>query len=241
MSFIATSLTAWLVVRELCQGEEVATQIADRHLSNGILQAGACAESLIMTASEPDTVFFPGSMEFEEWLAANGATATELWIRMAKKHTGISSLDWVGVVDVALCFGWIDGISKSIDRDWFRQRVTPRRARSIWSKVNREKVEALIAAGRMRPAGLAEVERAKADGRWDRAYDGMANAVVPDDLARALTVAGLSDTFGALSATSRYAILHRIQTATKPETRAARIERSVNDLADGKAPHTSQT
>ena len=190
-----------------------------------------------MTASEPDTAFFLGSLEFEEWLAANGATANELWITMAKKHTGVPSLDWVGLVEVALCFGWIDGISKSIDKDWFRQRVTPRRPRSIWSKVNREKVEALIAAGRMRPEGLSEVARAKADGRWDRAYDGMANAVVPDDLARALAVVGLTDAFANLSATSRYAILHRLQTATKPETRAARIERAVSDLAGGKAPH----
>ena len=192
-----------------------------------------------MTAPEPNIVFFPGPAEFEEWLVANGATADELWIRMAKKHTGISSLDWVRLVEAALCFGWIDGISKSIDQDWFRQRVTPRRPRSIWSKINREKVEALIAAGRMRPAGLAEVERAKADGRWDRAYDGMANAVVPDDLARALTAAGLTDAFSSLSATSRYAILHRIQTATKPEARAARLERAVSDLAAGKAPHAS--
>ena len=190
-----------------------------------------------MTAPEPNIVFLPGPAEFEEWLVANGATADELWIKMAKKHTGISSLAWVGLVEVALCFGWIDGISKSIDKDWFRQRVTPRRPRSIWSKVNREKVEALIAVGRMRPSGLAEVERAKADGRWDRAYDGMANAVVPDDLARALAVSGLTDAFDSLSATRRYAILHRIQTAAKPETRARRIERAVSDLAAGKAPH----
>ena len=120
-----------------------------------------------------DVEFFATADEFEAWLEANGADADEVLVRMAKKHTGVASLDWAGAVDVALCFGWIDGRSKRIDDDWFVQRFTPRRPQSTWSKVNRQKVEALIAAGRMRPAGLAEVERAKADGRWEAAYDGM--------------------------------------------------------------------
>src|SRR3954454_17913858 len=130
---------------------------------------------------------------------------------MAKKHTGVASLDWARAVEVALCFGWIDGRSKRIDDEWFVQRFTPRRAQSTWSKVNRQKVEALIAAGRMRPAGLAEIERAKADGRWDAAYDGMATAAVPEDLAAALTSAGLAETFAGLDSRNRYAILHRLQ------------------------------
>jgi uncharacterized protein YdeI (YjbR/CyaY-like superfamily) len=184
-----------------------------------------------------DGVFFAGPDEFEAWLEANGTTADELLIRMAKKHTGVASLDWTRAVEVALCFGWIDGKARRIDDDWFVQRFTPRRPRSIWSKVNREKVEGLIAAGRMRPAGLAEVDRAKADGRWDAAYDGLATATVPDDLARALEDAGLTDTFAALNSTNRYAILHPLMTAKKPETRARRIEKFVAMLAAGDKPH----
>ena len=126
-----------------------------------------------------DVEFFATADEFEAWLEANGADADEVLVRMAKKHTGVASLDWAGAVDVALCFGWIDGRSRRIDDDWFVQRFTPRRSKSMWSKVNRQKVEALIAAGRMRPAGLAEIERAKADGRWEAAYDGMATSEVP--------------------------------------------------------------
>jgi uncharacterized protein YdeI (YjbR/CyaY-like superfamily) len=146
-----------------------------------------------------DAEFFATAGEFEAWLEANGADADEVLVRMAKKHTGVASLDWAGAVDVALCFGWIDGRSKRIDDDWFVQRFTPRRPQSTWSKVNRQKVEALIAAGRMRPAGLAEIERAKADGRWQAAYDGMATSAVPEDLAAALEAAGLTDAFAELS------------------------------------------
>jgi uncharacterized protein YdeI (YjbR/CyaY-like superfamily) len=157
---------------------------------------------------------------------------------MAKKHSGIASLDWAAGVDVALCFGWIDGQARRIDDDWFVQRFTPRRAKSIWSKVNREKAEKLVAAGRMRPAGLAEIERAKADGRWDAAYDGMATASIPDDLAAALEAADLADTFAGLNSRNRYAILHRIQTAKKPETRARRIATFVEMLAAGETPYS---
>jgi uncharacterized protein YdeI (YjbR/CyaY-like superfamily) len=181
--------------------------------------------------------FFETAEAFEAWLEEHGADADEVLIRMAKKHTGAASLDWVGAVDVALCFGWIDGQARRIDDDWFVQRFTPRRARSIWSKVNRQKAEALIAAGRMRPAGLAEIERAKADGRWDAAYDGMATAGVPDDLAAALAAANLTDVFAGLSSRNRYAITHRVQTAKKPETRARRIEKYVEMLAAGETPY----
>jgi uncharacterized protein YdeI (YjbR/CyaY-like superfamily) len=181
--------------------------------------------------------FFESAEAFEAWLSEHGADADEVVVRMAKKHTGVPSLDWASGVDVALCFGWIDGRGRRIDDDWFAQRFTPRRPRSTWSKVNRRKVEALIAAGRMRPAGLAEVERAKADGRWEAAYDGMATASVPDDLAEALAAAGLTDAFAGLSAQNRYAILHRVQTAKKPETRARRISKLVAMLAAGEMPY----
>jgi uncharacterized protein YdeI (YjbR/CyaY-like superfamily) len=188
-----------------------------------------------MSASE--TVFFEGPEAFEAWLEAHGESSDGLWIKMAKKATGIESLDWTRAVEVALCFGWIDGQSRRIDDEWFVQRFTPRRPRSNWSKVNREKVEALTAAGRMRPAGLAEVARAKDDGRWDAAYDGMAMASVPSDLADALEEAGLTEAFFALDSRNRYAILHRVQTAKKPETRARRVDKYVGMLAAGDMPY----
>jgi uncharacterized protein YdeI (YjbR/CyaY-like superfamily) len=180
-----------------------------------------------------DALFFPDEAAFEEWLDQNASCSDGIWIKMAKKHTGRESLDWVGAVDVVLCFGWIDGQSKRVDDDWFIQRVTPRRPRSLWSKINRGKVEALIASGRMRPAGLAEVERAREDGRLARAYDGAATAGVPDDLTEALQDAGLTDRFAALDSRNRYAILHRVQTAKRPETRARRIARFVDMLTQG--------
>jgi len=186
-------------------------------------------------AAEP--LFFPDAEAFARWLERNGATSDGVWVRMAKKHTGIPSLDWAGAVEVLLCFGWIDGRVRRLDDDFFVQHMTPRRPRSVWSKINRTKAEALIAAGRMRPAGLAEVERAKADGRWDAAYDGAGTATVPDDLAAALEAAGLAGAFAGLDARNRYAILHRVQTARRPETRARRIGTFVEMLGRGEVPH----
>ncbi len=186
----------------------------------------------------PETVFFEGPEAFEVWLEEYGATSDEVWIRMAKKQTGIASLDWAGAVEVALCFGWIDGQSKRIDGEWFAQRFTPRRRQSTWSKLNRQKVEALIAAGRMRPAGLAEVARAKADGRWDAAYDSQRNATVPGDLQAALDAnPAARDFFATLNGANRYAVLFRVQTAKKPETRARRIETLVAMLARNEKIH----
>jgi uncharacterized protein YdeI (YjbR/CyaY-like superfamily) len=187
--------------------------------------------------TDPEPIFFDGPEAFEAWLEEHGETAGEVRVRMAKKHTGIASLDWTRAVEVALCFGWIDGIARRIDDEWFVQRFTPRRPRSMWSKVNREKVEALTAAGRMRPSGQAEVDRAKADGRWDAAYDGVAAASVPPDLAAALDEAGLTEALAALDGRNRYAILHRVQTARRPETRAARIAKYVAMLAAGEKPY----
>jgi uncharacterized protein YdeI (YjbR/CyaY-like superfamily) len=193
-------------------------------------------ESERVNVTEP-RIFFKDAGEFETWLEEHSGSSDGVWIEMAKKGTGIASLDWKQGVEVALCFGWIDGQSKRIDDDWFIQRFTPRRPKSTWSKSNREKVEALIDAGRMRPAGLAEIERAKADGRWNAAYDGMATSSVPDDLVEALANAGMNDTFATLDSRNRYAILHRIQTATRPETRARRIEKYVEMLSRGDKPY----
>jgi uncharacterized protein YdeI (YjbR/CyaY-like superfamily) len=189
----------------------------------------------MVRVSEQDVVFFDGAEAFEAWLDEHGEASPEVWVKMAKKHTGIESLDWARAVEVALCFGWIDGQASRIDDEWHLQRFTPRRPRSTWSKINRQKVEALTAAGRMRPAGLAEVERAKADGRWDAAYDSMSTASVPDDLASALDEAGLGKTFAGLDSRNRYAILRRLQTARKPETRARQIAKFVAMLQAGES------
>lgn len=190
-----------------------------------------------MSMAHTDAVFFEDGAAFEAWLDGHASTADHLWVRMAKKGTGVASLDWTTAVDVALCFGWIDGISRRVDDQWFVQRFTPRRPRSVWSKINRDRVERLAAEGRMRPAGLAEVERARADGRWDAAYDGPATATVPDDLAAALAERDLTEAFAALDSRNRYAFLHRVQTAVRPETRARRIEQLTDALAQGRTPH----
>ena len=160
---------------------------------------------------------------------------------MAKKATGIASIDWEQAVDVALCFGWIDG-KRVRDPDepdrYFRQRYTPRRARSKWSKVNRDKVERLTAAGLMTPAGLAEVERAKADGRWDAAYDpSSARALHPEFEAALEASPAAAAAYAGLSSANRYAFSYRVQDAKRPETRARRIAQFVAMLERGETLH----
>jgi uncharacterized protein YdeI (YjbR/CyaY-like superfamily) len=181
---------------------------------------------------------FADAAAFERWLAAEHARASVVWIKHAKKASGVATVTWTEAVDVALCYGWIDGQAKSLDDAWYLQRYTPRRAASPWSKINRQRVARLIGDGRMRPAGLAEVERAKADGRWDAAYDSPATATVPADLAAALARNKRAATaFAALDATNRYAVLHRLMTATLPATRARRLATFVEMLAAGKTLH----
>lgn len=187
--------------------------------------------------SEIESIHFEDPADFEAWLEQHGSSADELWVEIFKKHTGVASIDWRQAVEVVLCFGWIDGQSRRLDADRYLQRFTPRRSRSKWSKINRRKVEALIAAGRMREPGLAEVERAKADGRWEAAYDSPAEATVPDDLAAALDWAGLTENFAALDSRNRYAILHRIQSVKRPETRTRNIAKYVEMLGRGEKPH----
>ena len=181
---------------------------------------------------------FATPADFERWLRKHHATATCLWVKYAKRKSGIPSIDWNQAVDVALCFGWIDGQAKSLDERYSLQRFTPRGKRSRWSKINRERVARLEQEGRMLPAGRAEVDRAKADGRWDAAYDSPANAKVPPDLAKALAKSVKARAFfEGLNATNRYAILHRLQAAKKPETRARRIETFVAMLKKGETLH----
>ena len=191
-----------------------------------------------MAPTAPDELeFFEDAPAFEAWLEQNADTADEVWIKFAKKASGVKSLDWAGAVEVALCFGWIDGIVRRIDDSWHMQRFTPRRARSTWGKLNRVKVEKLIEEGRMRPRGLTEVEQAKADGRWDAAYDSPKTAAVPEDLAAALDAAGARASFDALDAQNRYAVLHRVQKTKTPAGRAKAIARLVDLIASGGKPH----
>jgi uncharacterized protein YdeI (YjbR/CyaY-like superfamily) len=181
----------------------------------------------------PDGVDFADGAAFEDWLRGHGETETEVWLRFAKKGTDVTTVTYDEALDAALCHGWIDGQVQRLDETYYLQRFTPRRPRSAWSKRNVAKAESLIAAGRMRPAGLRQVEAAKADGRWDAAYDGPANAAVPDDLQRALDKSPAAAAFFAtLSGQNRYAILYRIQTAKRPETRARKIREYVAMLAE---------
>jgi uncharacterized protein YdeI (YjbR/CyaY-like superfamily) len=179
---------------------------------------------------------FATAAEWEAWLdAEHEARPAGVWLQLAKKGTGVASITQAEAVEIALCFGWIDGQARRVDDTWFRQRFTPRRARSIWSKINRDRATALIDAGRMRPAGLREVERAQEDGRWAAAYDGQRTATVPEDLQRALDAEpAAAEAFAGLDSRNRYAILHRTQTAVKPETRARRIATFVAMLAEGR-------
>jgi uncharacterized protein YdeI (YjbR/CyaY-like superfamily) len=153
-------------------------------------------------------------------------------MKLAKKATGIPSVTYPEALDEALCYGWIDGQKDRFDAKWWLQKFTPRQPRSIWSKINKGKVQELIASGRMKPAGLNEIERAKQDGRWEAAYESWGSAAVPDDLQAALDRnAKARAAFGTLSSGRRYAFLFRIYTAKKPETRAKRIERCIQFLS----------
>src|SRR3954447_14416587 len=181
---------------------------------------------------------FPDQAALEEWLEAEHATAPGLYVRLAKKGSGVPSVTYAELVESALCFGWIDGTSQRLDEASYLQRITPRRPRSVWSQKNVAAVEALTAAGRMRPAGLARVEAARADGRWERAYAGPATITVPDDLAAALAAEPAArQAFEDLDGRNRYAVLWRVHTAASPATRARRISALVHLLADGGRLH----
>ena len=189
-----------------------------------------------MTA-KPDLPIIPfASREaWEAWLEERHAASNGLWLKIAKKASGIESVTFVEALDAALCYGWIDSQRSGFDGRFYLQRFTPRKPRSKWSQVNREKVARLTERGRMRPAGLREVERAKADGRWDAAYEPQSAATVPEDLRLALERdGGAREFFETLASTNRYAILHRIQDSKRPETRARRIAKYVAMLAEGK-------
>jgi uncharacterized protein YdeI (YjbR/CyaY-like superfamily) len=178
---------------------------------------------------------FTSAADWEAWLEEHHADSDGVWIKMARKSSGIPSIDHAGALQVALCFGWIDGQRRSNDDTSFLQKFTPRRPRSPWSKINIGHVERLIAEGRMRPAGRAAIDAAKADGRWEAAYASQSTIEVPADFQAALDARPEAAAFFAtLSRSARYPFLYRIQAAKRPETRAKRIAEYTDLLAEGK-------
>jgi uncharacterized protein YdeI (YjbR/CyaY-like superfamily) len=187
------------------------------------------------TAADLPIIPFASREAWAAWLEEQHATSGGLWLKFAKKGSGLDTVTYAEAVEVALCYGWIDGQVRKLDEDHYLQRFTPRRARSRWSKINRQKATELIERGEMKPAGLREVERAKADGRWDAAYDAPSTATVPEDLRRELEKnEPAREFFETLDGRNRYAILYQIQDARRPETRARRIEKYVAMLGEGK-------
>lgn len=175
---------------------------------------------------------------WQAWLDEHAAASAGVWLAIPKQGSGRTSPSYAEALDAALTVGWIDGQKAPLDASFYLQRFTPRGPRSIWSKRNRKHIERLTAAGRMRAGGLAEVERAKADGRWDSAYAGQATAEVPDDLQAALdAVPAAAALFAELDSTNRYAILFRVGTVKRAETRARRIDEFVAMLARGETPY----
>ena len=187
-----------------------------------------------MAKAEQPVLFFATPVELEAWIDEHGEESDGIWLKFAKKDSGIESVFYAEAVEIALSHGWIDGQAKRFDDHHYLQRFTPRRPRSKWSRINREKAERLIAEGRMGAAGLREIERAKEDGRWDDAYDSPSTATVPDDFQVALDAEpAAAEFFASLGSTKRYSFLYRITDAKRPETRAKRIAEYVELLARG--------
>lgn len=174
---------------------------------------------------------FKDQKHWADWLDKHHAKSPGAWLRLAKKGSDIRSVSYAEALEVALCYGWIDGQKQSYDESSWLQKFTPRGDRSLWSKVNREKAEELIRTGSMKPAGLAAIERARENGRWEAAYDSPGKATVPDDFQAELDRnPSAKEFFATLNSANRYAILWRIQTAKKTETRAKRIQQFVGML-----------
>jgi uncharacterized protein YdeI (YjbR/CyaY-like superfamily) len=192
----------------------------------------------VTVPSDLPVLAFPSQAAFEDWLEEHHATSAGIYVKIAKKAAREPSVTQQEMVESMLCFGWIDGRVNKLDDTHFLQRVTPRRPKSPWSQRNVEWVGRLVEAGRMRPAGLAAVEAAQADGRWEQAYAGAATITVPDDLAAALAAEpAAQETFDALNRTNRYAVLWRVHTARTPDGRAKRIASLVEMLAKGEQFH----
>lgn len=171
------------------------------------------------------------SKSFEKWLAKNHAKAEGVWLKMAKAKSGIPSVSHPEALEIALCYGWIDGLRRSMDKDYFVQKFTPRRKNSMWSVINKQKVDSLIKAGRMKKAGLVAIEDARKNGRWESAYDSQKVITIPDDLQEALDRNRKAKAFFAkLNSQNRYAILFRIGKVKRADTRARKIEEYVGML-----------
>lgn len=181
---------------------------------------------------------FENQDAWEIWLEEHHTDKAGIWLKIAKKGTGIPSITYTEALEAALCYGWIDGQKGSFDAQYFLQKFTPRRAKSVWSKVNCEKVTALLAQGKMRPAGIRQMELAQADGRWDASYDPQSRTTVPTDFQAELDKNQQAQAFfNTLDSANRYAILYRIQTASKPETRTTRIQKFIEMLANNQKIH----
>ncbi len=178
-------------------------------------------------------IAFETQQDWEAWLEEHHANTKGIWLKLAKKDTGIASVSYAEALEGALCYGWIDGQKASFDEQYWLQKFTPRSPKSIWSKVNCGKATVLMAEGRMQPAGMQQVELAKADGRWEAAYESQSKITVPADFQSALDKNQQArDFFNTLHSVNRYAILFRIQTAKKPETRSARIQKFIEMLTN---------
>ncbi len=183
-------------------------------------------------------ISFASREDWEQWLHAQHATAKGLWLKIAKKGSGIDSVTYDEALQSALCYGWIDGQKGSFDERYWLQRFTPRGLRSKWSKINRDKATELLAQDRMQPAGLEQVLKAQQDGRWEAAYEGQRTATVPDDLQRELDCnPGAKAFFATLDSANRYAILYRLKDAKKPETRARRLAKYIGMLSEHEKLH----
>jgi uncharacterized protein YdeI (YjbR/CyaY-like superfamily) len=181
---------------------------------------------------------FKTAKDFEVWLKKNHKTAEGMWVRFYKKDSGVDSITYPQAVEVALCYGWIDAVMNKYDEQSYIQRFTPRRSKSIWSKINIDKVTRLIEEGRMKPAGLKEIEAAKADGRWQAAYDSPSNTIMPEDFLLKLSKnAKAKKFFDTLNKSNTYAIAWRLQTAKKPETREKRMNIILEMLSKGEKFH----
>jgi uncharacterized protein YdeI (YjbR/CyaY-like superfamily) len=189
-------------------------------------------------ADDLPTLSFASPEEFEGWLEENHDDSDGIWLKIAKKGSGIPSASYAEALELCLCFGWIDSQKRGFDECYFLQRFTPRRPRGKWSRINREAAQALIDAGKVRPAGLAEIEAAKADGRWEAAYEGQRTAEVPADLRRELKANRTArEFFAALDSANRYAIVYRLNDAKKPETRERRLRKFVAMLERNEKIH----
>jgi uncharacterized protein YdeI (YjbR/CyaY-like superfamily) len=187
---------------------------------------------------ETPVVVFSDAAAWSAWLVSHHDSSRGVWLKIAKKASATASVTYADALEVALAWGWIDGQKDKLDDKWWLQKFTPRGSKSTWSKINRDKATALIASGKMMPRGLSEVERAKSDGRWERAYESQSSASVPEDLELALAKNPRAKKFFAtLEAHNRYAILWRVQNAKKAETRARRIAQYVEMLAKGEKLH----